>query len=42
MAENNTPYLKTTTMGLSLPVTTMRPFHNIKADDTIMARLRTW
>jgi hypothetical protein len=28
-------YLRTTTMGLSLPVTTMRPFHIISAEDTI-------
>ncbi|KAL2746434.1 LOW QUALITY PROTEIN: hypothetical protein V1477_004804 [Vespula maculifrons] len=32
-------YLKTTTMGLSLPVATIRPFHIIKAEDTIMPKL---
>jgi hypothetical protein len=33
--------LSTTTIGLSLPVTTIRPFHIIKADETIIPKLRT-
>lgn len=35
-------YLSTTTMGLSLPVTTMSPFQIISADDTIMPKFSTW
>lgn len=35
-------HLNTTTMGLSLPVTTIRPFHIIRADETIMPKLNTW
>ena len=35
-------YLKTTTIGLSLPVITIKPFHIIKADETIMPKLSTW
>lgn len=35
-------HLSTTTMGLSLPVMTMSPFHIIRAEETIMAKLRTW
>ena len=34
-------YLRTTTIGLSLPVTTIRPFQIIKADDTIIPKLST-
>jgi len=33
--------LRTTTIGLSLPVTTIRPFHIIRADETIIPKLRT-
>ena len=29
-------------MGDSLPVTTMSPFHIIRADDTTMAKFKTW
>lgn len=35
-------HLKTTTIGLSLPVKTMRPFHIISADETIIPKLSTW
>ena len=35
-------YLKTTTIGLSLPVTTINPFQIMRADDTIMAKFRPW
>lgn len=34
--------LSTTTIGLSLPVATIRPFHIIRADETIIPKLRTW
>lgn len=34
-------YLKTTTIGLSLPVTTIKPFQIIRADDTIIAKFNT-
>jgi hypothetical protein len=34
--------LRTTTMGLSLPVTTISPFHIISAEETIIPKLRTW
>jgi hypothetical protein len=33
--------LSTTTIGLSLPVRTIRPFHIIRADETIIPKLRT-
>jgi hypothetical protein len=32
----------TTTMGDSLPVTTIRPFQIINADDTIIPKLSTY
>jgi hypothetical protein len=35
-------YLRTTTIGLSLCVTTIKPFHIISADETIMAKFSTW
>jgi hypothetical protein len=35
-------YLSTTTMGLSLPVRTIRPFQIMSAEDTIMAKFKTW
>jgi len=35
-------YLSTTTIGLSLPVTTIKPFQIIKADDTIIPKFNTW
>lgn len=35
-------YLSTTTMGLSLPVTTISPFQIIRADETIMPKFSTW
>lgn len=35
-------YLSTTTMGLSLPVRTIKPFHIMRAEDTIMAKFKTW
>lgn len=34
--------LNTTTMGLSLPVMTIRLLHSINALNTIIPRLRTW
>jgi len=34
-------YLKTTTIGLSLPVKTIKPFHIINADETIIPKLNT-
>lgn len=34
--------LSTTTMGLSLPVTTMSPFQIMRAEDTIMPKFNTW
>ena len=33
-------YLRTTTIGLSLPVTTIRPFHIISAEETIIAKFK--
>ena len=38
--ENN-KHLNTTTTGLSLPVTTTKPFHIINAENTINARFIT-
>lgn len=35
-------HLSTTTMGLSLPVRTIRPFQIMSAEDTIMAKFKTW
>lgn len=35
-------YLSTTTMGLSLPVTTISPFQIMRADETIMPKFSTW
>lgn len=39
-------YLKTTTMGLSEPVTTIRPFHIMRAEPMIIIKLivccRSW
>lgn len=35
-------YLSTTTMGLSLPVTTISPFQIMSADETIMPKFSTW
>lgn len=35
-------HLSTTTMGLSLPVTTISPFQIMRAEDTIMAKFKTW
>lgn len=35
-------HLSTTTMGLSLPVTTISPFQIIRAEDTIIAKFKTW
>ena len=35
-------YLSTTTIGLSLPVTTINPFQIISAEEKIMPKLNTW
>lgn len=35
-------YLSTTTMGLSLPVTTISPFQIMRADETIIPKFSTW
>ena len=35
-------HLRTTTMGLSLPVMTIKPFQIINADETIMPKFRAW
>lgn len=35
-------HLSTTTMGLSLPVRTIKPFQIMSAEDTIMAKFKTW
>lgn len=35
-------YLRTTTIGLSLPVTTINPFHIINAVETIIPKFNTW
>jgi len=32
--------LRTTTIGLSLPVNTMRPFQIMRAEETIIAKLK--
>lgn len=35
-------HLRTTTIGLWLPVTTINPFHIIRADETIIPKLSIW
>lgn len=37
----NRRYLRTTTMGLSLPVKNMSPFQIMRADETIIAKFNT-
>jgi len=40
--EKGAKYLKTTTMGLSLPVATISPFQIISAEKMIIEKFNTW
>lgn len=41
-SDSGRTHLSTTTMGLSLPVRTIKPFQIMSAEDTIMAKFKTW